>query len=213
MGAGGARRVLLMNPNANRATTAAMVAIARRHLPRVTGWTAPAGPDLLTGPDALMAAARRVAAARVPAGIDGIIVSAFGDPGRAALAAHAGVPVVGIGWAAAMEAARIGRFAVATHTPDLAPGIDALMRAAAPDADYLGTFLTTGDPARLTADPAGLDAALLRAIRAAHRAGADAVIVGGGPLGDAADRLLDRAPCRLVAPIPAAARLLLCLMG
>jgi len=43
-------------------------------------------------------------------------------------------------------------------------------------------------------------------------AGADAVILGGGPLGDAADRLQHLAPCALVAPIPEAARRILCLL-
>ncbi|KMK68459.1 aspartate/glutamate racemase family protein [Puniceibacterium sp. IMCC21224] len=202
--------ILLMNPNSSTATTNAMVAIARQVLPGVTGWTAPSGSALLTSIAALDASATLVAAAEIPADTDGVIVSAFGDPGRAALAARLGVPVVGIGQSAALAASRGGRrYAVATHTPTLVASIDALMRDSAPGGDYLGTFLTSGDPHELGADPEALDAALLVAITRAHAAGAEAVIIGGGPLGQAAERLRDVAPpCEIIAPIPEAARLL-----
>lgn len=204
--------ILLMNPNSSAATTAAMVAIARRTLPGVVGWTAPGGPPLLSTMDYLNAAAERVAQAELPADLEGVIVSAFGDPGRAALAARLAVPVVGIGQAAALAAAAGGRrFAVATHTPGLRAGIDALMRSYAPEG-FLGTFLTEGDPEALAADPPRLDQALLGAMQRAHDAGADAVIIGGGPLGEAAERLRPVAPCTLIAPIPEAARLMLSLL-
>ncbi|WP_226941819.1 aspartate/glutamate racemase family protein [Pseudooceanicola spongiae] len=202
-----APRVLLMNPNSNAATTEAMVAIARRVLPGVRGWTAPSGPALITTLDSLAAAASVVGGAPIPPGIGGIIVSAFGDPGRAALAARLSIPVVGIGAAAARAAAQGGRrYAVVTHTPALVTGIDALMRSSAPNGAYLGTFLTNGDPDALSHDTIALDAALLAATHRAHAAGAKAVIIGGGPLGEAAERLRPLAPCALVAPIPEAAR-------
>ncbi|WP_353472708.1 aspartate/glutamate racemase family protein [Salipiger sp. H15] len=194
--------MLLVNPNSNAATTRAMCAIAGRVLPDVTGWTAPAGPPLITSPEALAEAAGHVAAAAIPEGIAGVIVSAFGDPGRAALAARLRVPVIGIGEAAARAAARGGRsFAVVTHTPALETSIDALMHNAAPGARYLGTYLAEGDPVALSKDPEKLDAALLYAVKLAHRDGAEAVIIGGGPLGEAADRLADHVPCILVSPI------------
>ncbi len=204
--------ILLMNPNSSVATTAAMVAIARRTLPGVEGWTAPGGPPLLSSMEYLNAAAELVAQAELPPGVRGVIVSAFGDPGRAALAARLAVPVVGIGQAAALAAAAGGRrFAVATHTPGLRTGIDALMRGYAPEG-FLGTFLTEGEPEALAADPPRLDDALLDAMHRAHQAGAEAVIIGGGPLGEAAERLRPRAPCALIAPITEAARLMLSLL-
>lgn len=190
-----------------------MVAIAKCILPDVQGWTAPAGPALLTSMTVLRAAAEHVAAAEVPDGIGGIIVSAFGDPGRAALAARLDIPVIGIGESAALAAASGGRrFAVVTHTPELVVGIDMLMRATTPSGAYLGTFLTDGDPLTLSADEKALDAALLAATYQAWSAGAEAVIVGGGPLGQSAERLCNLAPCDLVAPIPEAARRMLFLM-
>lgn len=38
------QRILLVNPNSNAETTAAMVRIASDDLPGVEGWTAPRGP-------------------------------------------------------------------------------------------------------------------------------------------------------------------------
>lgn len=199
-------RIILMNPNSNGATTRAMVAIASRVLPGVEGWTAPSGPAMIVEQAPLEAAAELVAAADLPP-VDGVIVSAFGDPGRDVLAARMDCPVVGIGAAAARAACAEGRrFAVATTTPGLERSIDALMRAHSEPGAYIGCHFAQGDPLALMQDIAALDAALLAAVQQAGRAGAEAVIIGGGPLGEAADRLADRSPLMLVSPILAAAR-------
>ncbi|SFR01478.1 aspartate/glutamate racemase family protein [Poseidonocella sedimentorum] len=197
-------RVLLMNPNASRAVTEMMCRIAARSLPHPPEpWTAPRGPDLISTPDALDAAAAGISAAVLEPGLDGIIVSAFGDPGAAELARRIEIPVVGIGAAAARACA--APFAVATTTPALAGRIDALMAAQAGRNPYLGCFLTEEDPDALMADERALDGALSDAIRRAASAGAQQVIIGGGPLGAAADRLAPSSPVTLVNPIRAAA--------
>lgn len=199
-------RIILMNPNSNAATTRAMVAIASRILPGVEGWTAPSGPAMIVEQAPLEDAAEMVASADLPP-VDGVIVSAFGDPGRDVLAARLDCPVVGIGAAAARAASADGRrFAVATTTPGLERSIDALMRANSQPGTYIGCHFAQGDPHALMQAPAALDAALLAASERARAAGAEAVIIGGGPLGEAADRLADRSPLILVSPIIAAAR-------
>lgn len=202
-------RILLMNPNSNADTTRDMVAIASAVVPGVTGWTAPRGPRMIVTEQALDEAAELVGAASVP-GCDGVIVSAFGDPGRDALAARLSCPVVGIGAAAAREAhdlarAQNGAFAVATTTPELGPRIDRLMTRGTNTQAYLGCFFAQGEPLALMADAKALDAALLEAVTRAARAGAAAVIIGGGPLGEAAERLAAHAPVPLISPIRAAA--------
>ena len=191
--------VLLMNPNANVTTTEAMLVIAGRILPGIIGWTAPKGPRMIVDEVALRAAAEQVAEAHLPP-VSGVIVSAFGDPGRAALAARLACPVIGIG-AASARAAAGRRFAVATTTPGLAGAIDRMMT---PLGDYLGCYLTPDDPLVLMADPARLDVALNAAVLRAAEEGAEFVIIGGGPLGEAAERMAAHSPVPLISPIRAA---------
>ncbi|WP_238364010.1 aspartate/glutamate racemase family protein [Mesobacterium pallidum] len=198
--------ILLMNPNSNAQTTVTMCAIAATALGAPpAGWTAPNGPDLITTPEALAEAGRLVAAVTPDPGIAAVIVSAFGDPGAEALQHRLDCPVVGIGAASARAAGAGGvTFAVATTTPLLGPQIDALMRRAG-GASYLGSVFATGDAQALMADADALDAALLGAIERAADSGARHVIIGGGPLGAAAERLRPRAPARLFNPILCAA--------
>lgn len=198
--------IVLMNPNSNVRTTDAMCTIAARALgERPKGWTAQTGPSVIVTADALEAAGTLVASATFDREPRGIIVSAFGDPGAERLKRRLPIPVVGIGAAAARAAGRSGKpFAVATTTPALGPAIDTLMQTEA-DAPYVGCFFTIGDPSALMADALALDAALLRAVEEAAAAGARHVVIGGGPLGEAADRMSGRAPVTLFNPITCAA--------
>lgn len=194
--------VLLINPNSSVQTTAAMLAIARRHLPHVEGWTNAKAPGMITDLAPLSAAGDQIAAASLP-GARGIIIAAFGDPGAEKLAAKSDVPVVGIGAAAARQAGQGGgTFAVVTTTPMLAPAIDALMNAHGKN--YLGCFLTDGAPEALLADPDRLDASLIAECIRACDAGAARVIIGGGPLAAAAERIAQAVAVPLVQPLVAA---------
>lgn len=140
---------------------------------------------------------------------EGVILSAFLDPGLAELRALLDVPVVGIAEAAMHEAGRHGRFAILSTTPDL----DARMRDLAArygEAERLAGILTIeGDPHRVMGDPALL-LSTLRAMLAdaATRLSVGAVIVGGGPLAQAARTLVAEADLPVVEPVPAAARAL-----
>ena len=205
--------VLLLNPNGSRAATDAMLVIARRHLPDVVGWTNPRGPRMITTADALGRAAEQVAGADLP-DASGVIVAAFGDPGVQALARRRDCPVVGIGAAAARAAAQGGAaFAVATTTPGLRAPIDALMRAEGTGGQYLGAFITTGDPLALLHDQVALDTALVAACARAGAAGAAHVIIGGGPLAAAAARIAAQVPVALIQPLPEACRALTALLA
>ncbi|MCX5394067.1 aspartate/glutamate racemase family protein [Streptomyces sp. NBC_00094] len=219
---------MLINPNTSAETTAMMTAIARRTLgapgagPRASGAPAGAlsvrgvtvtrGPRILTDPAALRAAAPEVLAAglRAAAADDcaALLVGAFGDPGLEELRAATGLPVAGLGEAALLEAAADGTpFGIATTTPLLADAIAARVAALGLGDRYTGIRLTTGTPERLSADPALLLDRLERAVRACvERDGARAVVIGGGPLGEAAEELHARCAVRVVAPIPAACR-------
>ena len=205
-------RIALVNPNTSTSTTEAMRRIAERAAlgAEVEGLTAPFGAPLITDAAALAVSVRAVEKlAPQLLGFDAVVVAAFGDPGLEALRERLAAPVTGIAEAAMREAARGGRlFAVATTTPDLRAGIDA--RAAREGhTSYLGTWITPGDPTALMADPEVLVAALEAACRGAIDAGARAMVIGGGPLGEAAEALSGRLPAPVIAPIPAAVRLAL----
>ncbi|MFT3666224.1 aspartate/glutamate racemase family protein [Piscinibacter sp.] len=210
-------RILLINPNTSRATTDMMVALAQAELPagfEVHGVTASRGVAMITTAAELEASAEQTLECWAAAGQDwaGVILSCFGDPGIARLrAAAAPVPVVGLCEAAMHDAARGGRrFGVATTTPELAEAITALAGTMGLAAQFTGVCATGGDPHDLTARTDALAPALADAItHCVQHDGAQAVIVGGGPLGNAAAQLSARFSLPVIAPIASAARLLL----
>ncbi|WP_406863853.1 aspartate/glutamate racemase family protein [Streptomyces sp. HUAS MG47] len=221
-GAAGAG-VVLINPNTSVATTAMMVALARRELAAsglpVHGVTVRRGPRTLTDPAALAAAAPQVVTAGLRSVARGqcaaLIVGAFGDPGLAELRARAGVPVVGLAEASLREAAAGGaRFGVATTTPELAGAIAARVAGLGLTPRYTGIRLTTDDPSHLAAHPdLLLDQLAVAVRRSLTEDGATRVVIGGGPLGEAAEALRPRFPTELIAPVPAACRAVLTALG
>jgi len=205
----------LINPNTDEATTMQMVRIAQRAASvdlDIRGLTAAIGSPLITNETELATACRAVCALadEIAPEIEGVIVSAFGDPGLAALQDKLSIPVVGIGEAGLREGA-LGnrRFSVVTTTPDLAPSIDRKVITLGLADAYAGVVLTAGDPIELTANPPRLKEALASAIlRAMRERRIDAVVIGGGPLADAALALASRFTIPIIEPIPAAVRLL-----
>ena len=207
------KRIVLVNPNTNAATTALMTSIARAHMAAgfaVDGATAVAGAPLIVDEDQLRIAADAVArmAPSLAGTADGVIVAAFGDPGVEALGAALSVPVVGIAACAMGEAAAGGRrFAVVTTTPALVAAIAARAGSLGLGRQLAGVRITEGPPQALMADRQGLVAALERAARRAiAEDAAEAIIIGGGPLAAAAQALRNRMPCPVIEPIPAAVR-------
>jgi len=206
--------ILLINPNSSTATTEMMVKIANGEAPagcRVTGRTALGGPSMIVNERELEAAAGEVLKVwREADGAhwSGVIVSAFGDPGIDLVRANAQVPVVGIAEASMREASEgKRRFGIATVTPDLVAPIEQRARALGLLGLYTGIRLTPGDPRELAAHPQALEEALARAVqRCIEEDGAQAVIIGGGPLGQAALALAPRFRVPVIAPISAAMR-------
>jgi len=211
------RPLVLLNPNTSEATTAAMLQLAREEAGpgvRVEGLTAPFGASLICDPSALAVAADAVSALFVPLvrlNPAGVMIAAFGDPGLQPLAARLGCPVVGIAQAGMAEAAQGGRrFSVVTTTPDLVASIMGTAERYGWGRQCLGVRLTQGDPRALMADANALCSALLRACEAAVQLdGAEAIVIGGGPLAVAARAIAHQVPVPLVEPVPAAVRLVL----
>lgn len=201
-------RIGLINPNGSAATTDMMVALARaatRH--EVVGRTANRAPGMIVTPGELARAAGEVVemGGEFAPRCAGLVVAAFGDPGLEILRARVAIPVVGIAEASMLEASRDGRrFGVATTTPDLAAAIADRADALGLGTVFTGTRCTPGDPFALMADPDRLRSALAAAISACIQDGAEAVIIGGGPLGRAAAELQRVFAIPVVAPIPSA---------
>lgn len=205
------RRILLINPNASARTTAMMVDIARGCLPsdwHVEGCTAGTGVDMILDERELALASDDVARAwsRSGNGHDGVVIAAFADPGLDRVRAGSDVPVVGICESSVQLAARDGRrFGIATVTPDLAELLRARIESLGVSGTYTGIRLTSGDPRALAAHPDRLEEALACAVQECiERDGAEAVVIGGGPLGQAAAALAHRWHVPVIAPIPAA---------
>lgn len=210
-------RLLVLNPNTDLAVTAMMVEIAREGAPpgtRIAGMTAPFGASLILDAAAL-ATAKDAVVSLIPElsamECDGVVVSAFGDPGLAELRQRLSCPVVGLAEASmASAAANGGRFCVVTTTPGLVASIDAAARAYGHGAQFAGTFCTPGDPRTLMQEPARLAEALrVTCQEVAARDGTETIIIGGGPLALAARSIRDRLSVRLIEPLREAVAVLL----
>ncbi|WP_326541013.1 aspartate/glutamate racemase family protein [Pseudorhodoferax sp.] len=205
--------VLLINPNTSTATTAMMQELARAALPpalALRSATAARGAPMITSDAELATAVDEVLAigTREAGRVVAIVVAAFGDPALAPLRARVAVPVVGIGEASMLEAAAHGRrFGVATTTPGLADSIAHAVARLGLAAQFSGTRIPEDDPLRLAADPGLQDRLLGQAVRACiEEDGAQAVVIGGGPLAQSAARLAGQFGVPVVSPVAAAMR-------
>lgn len=208
-------RLVLINPNTNAVSTTLMVGIARESAPadvRIDGLTVRQGVPLITNPEMLRRAAWSVTETLADAdlkGTAGVIVAAFGDPGLQQVRASCPCPVTGIAEAGMAEAAEGGRrFAVVTTTPELSGSIATTAAGYGHAPFFAGVVLTEGEPSRLMSDPDRLTEALHAACRRAiDERGAEAIVIGGGPLARAARTLAALLSCPVIEPVPAAVRL------
>ncbi|MBR1229274.1 MULTISPECIES: aspartate/glutamate racemase family protein [unclassified Bradyrhizobium] len=214
------RRILLINPNSSAATTAMMVGIAQAAAAgacEIAGATARRAPPMIVEPDALAAATDEVVELAVSndGKYDGFIVAAFGDPGLAEVRERCRTPAVGIAESAFREASAGGRrFGIATTTPALKAVIDRRVALLGLSAQYTGLRITSADPTELVKDKARLRDALADVVRhCINDDGAEAVIIGGGPLGEAARELKSMFSVPIIAPISAAIRSILAILA
>ena len=205
--------VLLINPNTSSETTAMMHGIARAALPpefALESETAARGARMITSAEALATSVDEVVAIgrRNASRVAAIVISAFGDPGLAILRERVGAPVVGIGEASLREAAEGGRrFGVATTTPELEAPIVAAVERLGLSGQFTGCRIPPGDPLALAANPGLQDEALAEAVQGAiEQDGAQAVVIGGGPLARSAERIAGRFAVPVIEPVAAAMR-------
>jgi len=206
-------RLALLNPNANAETTARMTAVARQAVgPAVSieGFTARSGPLVIADEEALEKAAR-LAIERgeelAAEGFRGILISGFGDPGLDRLRRRISISVTGIAEAGMKEASLKGRrFSIVTTTPELKA---AIMRRAVRlgHGNNLISVRIAGS-VEVMSDPERLAQTLLASCHeAVSEEGAEAILIGGGPLADAARTIAPMVPVPVIEPVAAGARL------
>lgn len=208
-------RLRLLNPNTNAATTAMMTALANEEggaQAEFVGQTMTSGPAVITDETALHAAAAQIEQAGMAAereGFDGVLIAGFGDPGLLALRGRIAIPATGIAEAGMAEAGAAGRrFSVVTTTPRLKRAILEAARRYGHGGGLVSIRITDGDPLTVMNDADALPAALLKLCeQAAREDGAQAVVIGGGPLAAAARLIAGDVCVPIVEPVAAGARL------
>jgi Asp/Glu/hydantoin racemase len=166
--------------------------------------TAPFGEPYIASESAAAVAADAVAA--VWAGQvaahgrpDAVLVACFGDPGVAALRAHAGVPVLGLAEVAMRQAAARGRYAIVTGGAAWGPMLERLAVSLGLDRDLAGVVTVERSGAELLADPPAAQALLLAACRQALApGGVQSIVIGGAALADLAAPLGPQLPVPLI---------------
>lgn len=209
-------RILLLNPNTNSTTTHTMVGLLQAALPmtwHVTARTATQGVPLIDSAEQLHACSDHVLDMwrSDPYGWDAIVVSSFGDPCVEQLRRLTKCPVIGLGEASVLAASAGGRrFGIATVTPKLADPIRALVQRLGVAHLYTGLSNAPGQMPQLLNDHTQLKQALHYAAQACVQLdGAQAIIVGGGPLGNVALALQSqqaRYGAPVIAPLSATAQ-------
>ena len=208
-------RLLLVNPNSNVATTEMMREIAQSAAPchfHIEAITAPRGALMITNMEALEDSARILQDMIGPIAnknYDGVIISAFGDPGLLYFKQHLRCPVVGIGEASLHQANQAGSFAIVTTTEGLRPSILNMVQTTKTHQNFRGLYITDGDPVTLMHTPESLTSRLESACKQAlAETQPQSVIIGGGPLALAARSLTGKLEARLIEPIPAAIQMI-----
>ncbi|MFT4297156.1 MAG: aspartate/glutamate racemase family protein [Micropruina sp.] len=218
----GTPHLLVVNPNTNTATTSVMTALAQAMLTgtglTARGVTVDGGPSVITGPEALAASVPHVLRCvhrSLTADTAGIVVAAIGDPGVREVRQCWPGPAIGLGEASIRAAGRDGRrFGMVTSTRRLGPGLLGLVHRHAGPGVFTGLRFTDASAEQLAADDALEYRELSEAVRLCEQVdGAEAVIIGGGPLSRTARRLAQQHRSVVVQPVPSAVRHLLDALG
>ena len=208
--------ILLINPNTSTRSTEMMLTVARPLLPpgvTIRGVSASTGEAMILNETALAVGEQEVVRMGVTdvEGIDAIVVAAFGNPGADKLRAMLPIPSSGSA-RPPFRTRRPGDGASASPPPrhSLCVPSKLALIVFGLAATFTGVRVPGGDPLAFAANPADQDEALaMAATQCIELDGAEAVVIGGGPLSDTAARLRQRFQNEIVEPVPAAMRYIL----
>lgn len=213
-------RLLLVNPNISEDVTAVMATEARRSASagtEIVAATARFGVLYIENRVEAAIAAHAVldAIAAHGPGMDGVIVSAFGDPGLAAARELLDIPVAGIAEAAFLMAWTLGRrYSIVAMTPRLGTWF----RESAEEHGLAGRLasvraLADGPTDIARAKEELRERLVAEALKAVESDGAEVVVLGGGPIAGLAREVADRIPVPTIDGVSCAVRLAEALVG
>jgi len=200
-------KIALINPNSSVSTSEMMAGLAEACLPdgfTLQVITAEKTPEMLVTTQDITLANLEVErlGTDVATSVDAIVVGAFGDPALSQLRAVIAVPAIGIG-EASLLAASLGQrpFAVVTVTPGLRDSISGYIDRLELAHLCRGVFITEDAASQLMDDMQQLEQQLYQASLLAIDRGAEAIVIGGGPLAPVAERLKARLPVPVISPL------------
>lgn len=211
------KTIALLNPNTSTATTQLMTRICNgvaAGRAAFEGHTMVMGPPVVADEKALFAAGSQIITIGenlAAHGVSGLLIAGFGDPGLAALRLRVDIPVTGIAEAGIAEAAKANRrFSIITTTPDLCKAIHRKVEESHALGCLASLRVTTGDFEETMGNIEKMSAALLAlANQCIEDDGAEAILIGGGPLAPAAHRIAQEISVPIVEPVKAGAMLAL----
>ena len=200
-------KIALINPNSSVSTSEMMAGLAEACLPdgfTLQVITAEKTPEMLVSAQDITLANLEVErlGMDVAKSVDAIVVGAFGDPALSQLREVISVPTIGIGEASLLTASQGQRpFAVVTVTPGLKDSISGYIDRLELAHLCRGVFITEDAASQLMDDVQRLEQQLYQASLLAIDRGAEAIVIGGGPLAPVAERLKDRLPVPVISPL------------
>lgn len=199
--------IALINPNSSVATSEMMGRLAQACLPvgfNLQVVTAEKTPEMLVTENDITLARQEVErlSLALAQSVDAIVIGAFGDPGLSQLRQSIPVPTIGIGEASLLAASQGQRpFAVVTVTPALKASITGYIDSLELTSLCRGVFMTEDDADRLMDCLPRQEQQLYEAALIAIEQGAQAIVIGGGPLAPVAERLKARLSVPVISPL------------
>lgn len=204
-------KILILNPNMSGQMTELMMTTVGETIPpdvQLVAMTALRGvPYISSRSEALIAGnlVLEMIAERQDE-VDGVVISAFGDPGLLAARELFDLPVIGMAEASMLTACMLGKtFALVTFSKNLSAWYEEVVAQThlqercvgicVPDAPFLSVANVQNELENEIVDTAE---------RAVGEKGADVIILAGAPLTGLANRIADRVPVPVVDPAIAA---------